>query len=95
MMDCNMPFMDGYDSTSNIKKLMASMDIEESKQPTIYGVTGHVEKEYVKRAIDTLITAWNVSLPNRLKWLNLEEYWLNMGIFKKYHFIFGIKNNEG
>ena len=47
-----MPFMDGYDSTSNIKKLMASMDIEESKQPTIYGVTGHVEKEYVKRAID-------------------------------------------
>ena len=31
---------------------MASMDIEESRQPFIYGVTGHVEQEYIKRAID-------------------------------------------
>ena len=52
-MDCNMPFMDGYDATNKIKKLYASMDIEISRQPSIYGVTGHVEKEYVKRATDS------------------------------------------
>ena len=51
-----MPFMDGYDATNKIQKLYASMDIEQSRQPAIYGVTGHVEKEYVKRATDSGMT---------------------------------------
>lgn len=31
MMDCNMPFMDGYDATNKIKKLFASMDIDPTR----------------------------------------------------------------
>ena len=29
------------------------MDIESSRQPLIFGVTGHVEKEYITRAIES------------------------------------------
>ena len=48
-----MPFMDGYESTHNIRKLLTSMDIETFRQPIILGVTGHVEKEYVAKAIES------------------------------------------
>ena len=52
-MDCNMPFMDGYVATKKILQLYKRMDIEESRQPEIIGVTGHVEKEYVAKALES------------------------------------------
>ena len=50
IMDCNMPFMDGYDATKNIRKLWTQQGIQTEKQPTVIAVTGHVEEEYVKKA---------------------------------------------
>jgi CheY-like chemotaxis protein len=46
-MDCNMPFIDGYHATREIRKLYMSMDISKELQPKIVAVTGHVENEYV------------------------------------------------
>ena len=50
-MDCNMPFMDGYEATKRIRKLFLSKDIPRKQQPRIVAITGHVENEYVQRAI--------------------------------------------
>ena len=50
MMDCNMPFMDGYEATEKIREFLY---INKVKQPIIVAVTGHSEKMYVKRAIDS------------------------------------------
>ena len=47
LMDCNMPFIDGYQATREIRKLYMSMDISKELQPKIVAVTGHVENEYV------------------------------------------------
>ena len=40
LMDCNMPFMDGYDCADAIRKLLYEKSIE---QPIIVAVTGHTE----------------------------------------------------
>ena len=39
-MDCNMPILDGYDSTRGIRQFLYSKKI---KQPIIAAVTGHTE----------------------------------------------------
>ena len=48
LMDCNMPFMDGYDSTQEIRKYLYSLGID---QPLIVALTGHTEPGFIKRAI--------------------------------------------
>ena len=40
LMDCNMPFMDGYEATIRIRKLIHQMGLS---QPVISAVTGHTE----------------------------------------------------
>jgi len=41
MMDCNMPFMDGYETTQKIRDMIYS---EGLPQPIICAVTGHTEQ---------------------------------------------------
>lgn len=51
LMDCNMPFMDGYEATKKIRRMFASIGVEREHQPKIYAITGHVESEYVTKAL--------------------------------------------
>ena len=53
LMDCNMPFLDGYEATKRIRKLYQNADIERAKQPKVIAITGHVENEYVKKAMSS------------------------------------------
>jgi CheY-like chemotaxis protein len=46
-----MPFMDGYEATRKIRKLYSSMNITHENQPKIIAITGHIENEYVDRAL--------------------------------------------
>ena len=50
LMDCNMPFMDGYEASTRIREYLHDKKVH---QPIITAVTGHTEKSYVQKAIDS------------------------------------------
>jgi len=50
LMDCNMPFLDGYEAVKRIRRIYINMDIPKDYQPKIIAITGHVENEYVEKA---------------------------------------------
>ena len=50
LMDCNMPFMDGYEATDKIRQYLFEKDI---LQPIVIGVTGHTEDSYIQRALNS------------------------------------------
>ena len=47
-MDCNMPFMDGYEATTKIRDYLYSQDLN---QPIISAITGHTEQAYIDKSI--------------------------------------------
>jgi len=51
LMDCNMPFLDGYEATKQIRKIFTRRGVERANQPKIMAITGHVEEEYISKAI--------------------------------------------
>ena len=53
LMDCNMPFMDGYKATKKIRNIYEGLGIERAHQPYIVALTGHTEKEYVQKALNS------------------------------------------
>ncbi len=48
-MDCQMPFMDGYEATDKIRDFIYNQG---APQPIISAVTGHTEQAYIERAIN-------------------------------------------
>jgi len=48
LMDCNMPKMDGYQATMQIREYVREIGVD---QPTIVGISGHVEEKYRNRAM--------------------------------------------
>ena len=45
-----MPIMDGYEATSKIRQFLYENNI---KQPLIFAVTGHNERQYVIKALNS------------------------------------------
>ena len=50
LMDCQMPFMDGYEATQEIREFLYSKNI---LQPIITAVTGQTSKGDVKKCLDS------------------------------------------
>mmetsp|Transcript_4453 Transcript_4453/g.6591 ORF Transcript_4453/g.6591 Transcript_4453/m.6591 type:complete len:81 (-) Transcript_4453:126-368(-) len=49
-MDCNMPIMDGYESTSEIRHFYSrELGLPIDKQPIVTAVTGHAEPQHISK----------------------------------------------
>lgn len=46
-----MPFLDGYEATKQIRNMYNKLEIPRASQPRIIAITGHVENEYIQKAI--------------------------------------------
>ena len=46
-MDCNMPIMDGYESSKQIREFLQSKRLP---QPVIIAVTGHTAESFIQKA---------------------------------------------
>lgn len=69
LMDCNMPVMDGYDATKQLRKMtntrqtpiiaLTANTLEEHKERCRdAGMNGHIAKPFNKKALDTLLNRW-------------------------------------
>ena len=63
LMDCNMPKMDGYEATRNIRSFMKEIGQE---QPFIVALTGHAEEKYIQRALEAEMNTL-ISKPARIQ----------------------------
>jgi hypothetical protein len=46
-----MPILSGENATKHIRHIFHGMEISRKNQPTIVAITGHIEKEFTKKAI--------------------------------------------
>jgi CheY-like chemotaxis protein len=46
-MDCSMPILDGYEATTEIRKVCSNIRLD---QPYIVACTGHTENEFILKA---------------------------------------------
>jgi len=53
LMDCNMPFMDGFECTKKIRNFyFKKRGLGVKQQPIISAVTGHAEPKYINKCFD-------------------------------------------
>ena len=53
LMDCSMPFLDGFTATKQIREIYKNHGADKNQQPQILALTGHTEQEYVEKAINS------------------------------------------
>lgn len=52
LMDCEMPVMNGWEATKKILEKYRTLALESQKELMIYGLTGHVGKEYRQKCLE-------------------------------------------
>jgi CheY-like chemotaxis protein len=73
LMDCNMPGMDGFETTDKIREFLYS---KHADQPIISAITGHMEQMYIDKAI---MSGMNQVLSKPVNKICLHEIVKSMG----------------
>lgn len=81
-----MPILSGENATKHIRHIYHGMEISRKNQPTIVAVTGHIEKDFTKKAIQN---GFDQVLTKPLRIKELAELLFRM------KFIDGIPQNLG